>query len=120
MYRITERFNVRAFLLNPTIEKNKGVNQKIYPQIENGIPFNCSFKSYGGTEKMISSEKEINGVLQVVDTAIIETFYRPDINSESRIALPDGSTYDIIGQPENISMQNQFLRFKIQKIKGNA
>lgn len=100
-------------LLIPTYETIKGVRKKVYP--ESGEVINCSFKTYGGTETTI------NGVYSVLDTANIETWYRPDITSECAIRLcQSGATYEVIGEPENINMRNQYLKFKVQRIKGGA
>jgi hypothetical protein len=72
-------------------------------------------KSYGGTETTI------NGVLSVEDTAQIVCWYRPDIRSECRLVrLTDGAVYEVIGEPENIEMRNQFLKFKVRRVAGGA
>ena len=73
----------------------------------------CSFRTYGGTESTS------NDVLVVNDTAIIETWYRPDITSSSQIKLGD-KVYEVIGEPENIEMRNQFMKFKVQAVRGGA
>ena len=98
-------------LLNPTYKKVKGVNTKVYP--ENGELIYCKFKTYGGTETTV------NGVLTVVDTANIETWYRPDITSASQIRL-GAKTYEVIGEPENIEQRNQILKFKVRGVKGGT
>ncbi len=112
-------------LLIPTYKIISGVNKPIYPTIEESLNikdekgdsvnlFFGSFKTYGGTER------DVNGVYSIEDTANIETWYRPDIKGNCRIAREDGATYDIIGEPENISMRNQFLKFKVRRVKGGA
>ena len=73
-----------------------------------------SFKTYGGTER------DVNGVYSIEDTANIETWYRPDIKANCRIAREDGATYDVIADPQNINMRNQFLKFKVRRVKGGA
>lgn len=100
-------------LLIPTYSKSQGVTVKSYP--DNGIRLNCSFKTYGGSETIS------NDVYVVFDTAVIETWYRPDIKSDCRIKLfATGQVYEIVGKPENINMRNQFLKFKVQAIEGGA
>lgn len=100
-------------LLIPTYKKIKGVTKPIFP--EKGIPLNCSFKSYGGTETTN------NGVYSVEDTANVETWYRPDIKSDCRIrVMQTGDVFEIINRPENINMRNQFCRFKVEAIRGDA
>lgn len=98
-------------LLNPTYKKVKGVNTKVYP--EKGELIYCKLKTYGGTETTV------NGVLTVVDTANIETWYRPDITSASQIRL-GAKTYEVIGEPENIEQRNQILKFKVRGVKGGT
>ena len=106
-------FNVPMLLFVPTYEKVKGVNKKVYP--EDGELFFGSFKTYGGTD----TTKD--GILSVVDTASIETWYRPDIKSDCLIRLAEtGDTYEILGKPENINMRNQFIKLKVQGISGGA
>ena len=110
-YRPTEPYCTPVELFNPTYEVIKGVNKKVYP--ENGELIFCSFKTYGGTES------NVNDQLTVVDTANIETWYRPDITSASLIKLGN-KQYEVIGEPENIEQRNQFLKFKVRGIKGGT
>jgi head-tail adaptor len=100
-------------LLIPSYTKKKGVPVKSFPDI--GIRLNCSFKTYGGTETTA------NDLYTVIDTAIVETWYRPDIKPDCRIKLlPSGEVYDIIGKPENVNKRNQFLKFKVRAVEGGA
>lgn len=106
-------FDTPIWLLIPTYTKKKGVTVKTFP--DNGILLYCSFKTYGGTESTV------NGVVTVIDTAIVETWFRPDIKSDCRIKnLQSGQTYEIIGIPENINMRNQFVKFKVKAVEGGA
>lgn len=111
MYRPSEPFSVPAQLLNPTYETIKGVAVKTYP--ENGEVIWCSFKTFGGTET------EVNGVLSIVNTANVETWYRPDITAASRIMV-DSEVYEVLGTPENIERRNQFLKFKVRGVTGGT
>lgn len=100
-------------LLVPTHQTVKGVKKKVYPN--DGELLFCSFKTYGGTER------NINGVYSIEDTANVETWFRPDIKSDCRIILADtGAVYEIINEPENIEMRNQYSKFKVKRIKGGA
>lgn len=100
-------------LFIPTYTTKKGVPVKSFPVV--GIRLNCSFKTYGGTETTN------NDLYSVIDTANIETWYRPDITSECRIkVIQTGVVYEIINAPENINMRNQFVRFKVQAVRGGA
>ena len=100
-------------LLIPTYKTEKGVKVKTFPAT--GIRLNCSFKTYGGTEMLT------NDAFTVIDTAIFETWYRPDIKADCRIKLfSTGQEYEIVGKPENIDMRNQFLRCKLRAVEGGA
>lgn len=110
-YRPSEPYCIPVELFNPTYEVVKGVEKKVYA--ENGEVIFCSFKTYGGTETTVNDQ------LTVVDTANIETWYRPDITSASLIKL-GGKSYEVIGVPENIEQRNQFLKFKVRGIKGGT
>lgn len=102
-------------LLIPSSRIVKGIPVKDYPPVTAGVRFNGSFKTYGGTEV------EKNGVYSVLDTANIETWYRPDIQGECRVVLVQtGAVYEVIGEPENVNMRNQYLKFKVQRVKGGA
>lgn len=106
-------YSTTVELFTPTIDKKKGTNVKIWP--ETGEIIHCSFKTYGGTETTI------NDVYALEDTANVETWYRPDIKPECRIkVLKTGMYYEIMNTPENIDMRNQFCRFKVKAIRGDA
>ena len=126
-YRLEIKNPIPLVLLIPkSITQVKGVNKKEYPTIEEALAikdkndnsinlFFGSFKSYGRTEKIV------NGIYSIEDTANIETWYRPDISSNCRIARTnDGAIFDFINEPENINMRNQFLKFKVKRVKGGA
>ena len=110
-YRPKDPFATPIELLNPTYETVKGVSVKRYP--ETGEVIFCSFKTYGGTES------NANDQYSVIDTANIETWYRPDITSASRIKL-DSKSYDVIGEPEDILQRHQYLKFKVRAITGGT
>lgn len=117
---------IPLILLIPTYKNVSGVNKPIYPSIEEALNvkdkkgnsinlFFGSFKTYGGTER------DINGVYSIEDTANIETMYRPDIKANCRIARAnDDAIFDIINEPEDINQRHQFLKFKVKRIKGGA
>lgn len=116
-YRPALPFNVPMYLLIPSgTEIKKGVAKKIYPAPADGVLIFGNFRTFGGTEA------EKNGVYSVIDTATIETWYRPDVKANCRIVLADqpDKTYEIIGAPENINMRSQFLKFKVQAVGGGA
>lgn len=114
-YRPALPFTTPLILLKPTYTKISGVEKKILPPIEEGEKFFGTFRTYGGTE---TTE---NGLYSITDTADVETWYRPDITSDCVIVLADtGAKYQILNEPENIYRRNQFLKFKVKRIKGGA
>lgn len=118
MYRPEMHFNVAMKILVPTWENVQGVNQKVYPNpedVNDDFIFFGNFKTYGGTESVS------NGVLSIVDTANIDTWYRPDITADCRIyVLSTKRTYDVISEPENVEMRNELLKFKVKRVGGKA
>lgn len=115
MYKPSLPFSVPLVLLKPTYTTVSGVRKKTYPAIAAGIQFFGTFKTYGGTER------DVNGVYSIEDTANIETWYRPDITSDCRIAVAGtNAVYDVLGEPENLDMRNQFLLFKVSRVKGGV
>jgi len=98
-------------LFNPTYKEVRGVTVKEYPA-EGELVF-TKFKTYGGTESVV------NGQLTVIDTASVETWYRPDITSASQIRL-NGKKYEVMGEPEDIEQRHQILKFKVRGVKGGT
>ena len=114
-FKLAAPLSVPLMLLIPTYSEGYGVSAKSYPDISDGIPIFGSFRTFGGTER------DVNGIYSIENTATIETWYRPDIKSNCRIGLPQtGEIYEILGEPENINMRNQYMVFKVQQIKGGA
>ncbi len=112
-YKPSGPFVTPVILLTPTYMTVKGVRKKVYPA--DGPIINCCFKTYGGTEK------NINDVYSIEDTANIETWYRPDIKSDCQIKLADtDAVYEVMNEPENIDMRNQYCKFKVRRVKGGA
>lgn len=115
MYRPSEAAQMTTVMLLqlPTIVPEYGVNRKTWE--DSSLVVRCNFKSYGGTERIV------NDVLSVEDTAQIVCWFHPDIKSNCRLKrLSDDAVFEILGEPENIEMRNQFLKFKIRRVKGGA
>lgn len=91
-----------------------GVEKKTYAT--EGILFWGSFATYGGTER------EVNGIVSVEDTATVETWYRPDFTAAARVALANapGKLYEIVGEPENIEQRGLYTRMKLTRVDGGA
>lgn len=92
----------------------KGVQVKTYA--ENGILFYGSFATYGGTER------NVNGVYSVEDTAAVETWYRPEFTASARVALANNQEklYEIVGEPEDIEQRHQFCKMRLTRVQGGA
>lgn len=114
MFRPTaiDELHTPVKLLIPTVDKYNGVETKMYP--DDGPLLFVNWKSFGGTENVV------NGVMSVIDTAQITTWYRPDIAANCRLLRDDGKLYEIISEPENADLGNQFLVFKVERVKGGA
>lgn len=110
MYKPSEPFTTVMELLNPTYKTSMGVTRKEYESV--GF-INCIFKTFGGTES------NVNDIYSLIDTANVETWYRPDITSKSQLKLGN-KVYEVIGEPEDISQRHQYLKFKVQSIRGGA
>lgn len=114
-FKLSAPLTVPLVLLIPTETVSYGTPVKTFPPLDKGIPIFGNFKTYGGTER------DVNGIYSIDDTAIIETWYRPDITADCRIGVSaSGAVYAIIGEPENIELRNQYLKFKVQRVKGGA
>lgn len=112
--------SIPLVLLVPNTTIVSGVTKKSFPTLEEALRNNDNlffgaFKTYGGTER------DVNGVYSIEDTANIETWYRPDIKSNCRIARAnDGAIFEIINEPEDINQRHQYLKFKVRRVKGNV
>lgn len=110
MYKILNNFNVPITIFKSENKKVNGINTKVYTEI--GAIFG-SFKAYGGTEK------ESNDLIIIENTAVVETYFRPDITNDCKLKLNDESEWEII-HLENIDMKNMYLKLKVRSIKGKA
>lgn len=114
-YKPSLPYDVPAHLLTPTVDSVKGVSVKTYSEPTDDNIIFCSFKTYGGTET------ESNGVITILDTANVETWFRPDIQADCRIMLADSKeVYEILGKPEDVEQSHEILKFKVQRVAGGA
>lgn len=104
-------YNVPVQLLIPTSNTVKGVMKKVY--LETGETIFCNVRTFGGSERVV------NDALVLENTATVETWYRPDIKADCRLLI-NGVPYEIMGEPENINMRNQYLIIKAKAVKGGA
>ena len=89
--------------------------QKTNTAPEDSQLFFGSFRTFGGTENVE------DGIYTNIDTATIDTWYRPDIKADCQIYVCDNEQiYDIISDPEDIDMRHQYMQFKVRKVGGKA
>lgn len=114
-YKPSTPFTVPMKLLVPVETMVYGVKKKVFSAPENSELFFGSFRTFGGTEMMQ------DGVYTLVNTAVVDTWYRPDIKGDCQIYLCDnGQVYDIVSDPEDIEFRHQYMQFKVRKAGGKA
>ena len=114
-FKPSKEFNTPMLLYVVTgTEETLGVEKKTYAA--DGILFYGSFATYGGTER------QVNGIMAVEDTATVETWYRPDFTAAARVALANapGKLYEIVGEPENIEQRSLYTKMKLTRVQGGA
>ena len=114
-FKPAKKFNVPMLLYSVTsIEVVCGVEKRTYDP--SGRLFWGSFATYGGTER------QVNGITSVEDTATIETAYDPAFTASARVALANSPEilYEVIGEPENIEQRNRYTKMKVTRVKGGA
>lgn len=112
-YKPSAPFTVPMKLLVPITGSSYGVTTKAFSDPEDSELFFGSFRTYGGTEGVKDD------VITIVNTGVIDTWYRPDIKADCKIYLCDTKqVYDIISDPEDIEFRHQYLQFKVQKAGG--
>lgn len=94
-----------------------GVAKKVY-EPDGNVRF-CNFSTYGGTER------DVNGIISIEDTGEIVAWYDPSITGADRIRIltgpeNNGVDYEILGEPENMELRGQEMKFKVRRIKGGA
>lgn len=110
MYKPKEPFTTPVELYNPTTTDVKGVTVKRWTKVDTIF---CLFKTFGGTDSTSNDQ------LVVFDTANVETWYRPDIKSNSQLRL-GAKIYEVIGEPEDIELRHQFMKLRVQAVKGGV
>ena len=114
-YRPKAPLNVAMKILTPVYEYKRAVSQKTWSAPEDSPQFFGSLRTFGGSETIR------NDMYTLVDTALIDTWYRPDIKADCRIYVCEtGQEFDVISDPEDIDMRHQYLQFKVRKVGGHA
>jgi hypothetical protein len=105
-------FATPAVILKTTQTKVNGVVKRVRAE---GPRVNVTARSFGGTER------DEDGIISAVSTMVFQTWYTPEIRAGDAIRLlEDGSEWEVIGDPEDISMRHQWLQFKGKRIQGGA
>ena len=113
-YKPTSPFNVAMKLLIPIETKVKGTTKKVFsePSKVESVFFG-SFRTFGGTENFS------NNVFTIESTGTIDTWYDPSITADCRIYICEtGETWEVLGRPEDINMQHQFMQIKVKQVGG--
>lgn len=114
-YKPAMPFVVPMKLLVPVTTNVYGSGKKVFSDPANSDLIYGSFRTFGGTENFKDD------VYTVINTGIVDTWYRPDIKADCQIYLCEtGETYDIINDPEDIAFRHQYLRMKVRKVGGKA
>ena len=126
-YRPSAPFIIPMWLLNPNGPSRTTTTYGVFALDYPSEPYaegqyckriNVSFRTFGGTETTT------NGIYDCEDTAIVETWYDPDIKSDSRLAFCNGDSknvvFEVIGSPEDIEMRHQLMKFKVRRVRGRA
>ena len=112
-YKPSAPFNVAMKLLKPSGERVYGVLDKSFSTPSESDLIFGSFRTFGGTEN------SRNDVYTIINTAVIDTWYRPDIKADCRIYLCETKqTYEIVSEPEDIDFRHQYMQFKVKKVGG--
>ena len=114
-YKPSMPFSVPMKLLTPVQTRVQGATKKTFTEPDASPLFWGSFRTFGG------SETTRDGEFVVVDTATVDTWYRPDIKADCRIYMVDtGEIYEIIATPEDIDRRHQWMQLKLHRIGGKA
>ena len=114
-YKPSAPFNVAMKLLVPVTSNPYGAAKKTFSAPAESELFYGSFRTFGGTENLK------DGQYTTINTAVIDTWYRPDIKADCQIYLCEtGQIYDIVSDPEDIDFRHQYLQFKVKKVGGKA
>ena len=112
-YKPQSPFSVPFKIGTPTVTTVKGVPVKTYT--ESATVYFGTFRTFGGTESVK------DGLYSVIDTATLETWYTPDLKASSRVHLLESDElYEVVGTPEDIQKRHQYLKARLQAVKGGA
>jgi hypothetical protein len=111
-YNLDVILNTPATILIPKTEKINGITKKTFDE---SYKIFVSFKTFGGTEKIV------NDMVVVEDTATVVCWFNSNIATDCRLKLlDDNSEWDIISPPENIDRRSQYMKFKVRRLTGKS
>jgi hypothetical protein len=114
-YRPSRLFNVPFEVQSPVVSMVKGVEVKSFNPPRESFRVSGSYVTFGGSERVV------NGLTVVDDTGTIECYFDPRIAADCRLLnLNTQTSHEVVGAPENIEGRNQFLRLRVQAVKGGA
>ena len=74
-----------------------------------------SFRTFQGTETVYE------GTRVYEDTGVINCTYSSQVHIHDRVFVPKtGKVYDIVTEPEDITLKHKFLVFKVKRVNGNV
>ena len=112
-YKPQAPFSVPFKIGIPKTTTVKGVPTKTYTESE--TVYFGTFRTCGGTENVK------DGLYSVIDTATLETWYTPTLKADCRVhILQTGEFYEVVGNPENIQLRNQYMNARLQAVTGGA
>lgn len=107
-----EQFATPMLLQVPITVKQLGVVKKTFTTKKTIM---CTVKSYGGTEIVQ------DGLIKVLDTIDVTTWFDPDIKGDCRLVNPyDNSVWILLGRPEDIEMRHVYMKFKCKNVEGES
>lgn len=110
---LASRMYTPCHILKCETMNNKG--QVIKTFSERAETVFIAFSNFQGTEK------NIDGVLSIENTASVCSPFIPDLENGDAIKLLDsGKVYEIINSPENWNMQNLYLLFKVRAVESGV
>ena len=112
-YKPTIPFSVPFKIGTPTIKTVKGVPTKTYAEGETVY--------FGAIRTFLGTESVKDGLYSVIDTATLETWFMPELKADCRVHLLESDEfYEVVGTPEDIQKRHQYMKARLQAVKGGA
>lgn len=109
-YKPQGTFNVWFQLLKRTITHTGGVNVEHYVE---DLKAKCSLITYSTNDTTTAQLKNTTSSWN------FETYFTKAITTGDRIKiLATGEVFDIVGKPENVRMENKYLKCKLVEANG--